>query len=426
MNTIQVGHSIGRGYGLLFGRIATVAGLSWVGALLFAGLRYGLLKAAAGAQPSGADPLFALLMLAGFMAVVLIVSAIAVPLTRAAMGAQEDWVIAHFVLGARELRMAWALIRLAGILIVLAALGGGLMAGVGLGAHAALAQWPALAASGVPVAAIATLLAGALAVVAFLYVGLRLSFLLYPVAAMEPRASLIRVWQLAGGHVLRIAAVTAAIELPVLALGAVALFAVIGGPLIDTLQALNAGHAIKVTALLGVVSGQAGPIALLSALFVTVVLALVAGASAAAYRQIAGLGPEAAAADVPEAKPHIEPAPSFVAGEAPADHDSDVQDHDAAEPVPVDTVAEDEPMVTTDEGHDDGDVPADAAAQDASHDEEAHAAVMDMEEEDVAPTPDADGEPARDHDAPADEHHAPMDDHTPDHDDPAPRPLEHA
>ncbi len=118
MAKISVRHCVAQAYGLLFGQPFTLIGLTWLPALFYALATAWLIQrmdmAMAAAVPSGDGILgqyalfyFALLV----VATALFGGTIAVSLTRQAFALREERVAAYLVIGARELRLFFALTR---------------------------------------------------------------------------------------------------------------------------------------------------------------------------------------------------------------------------------------------------------------------------------------------------------------------------
>jgi hypothetical protein len=337
MNKIPVGRSIAHAYGFLFGRFLTVVSLSWVAALLYGAMRFVLFTAGPPPHPVASHWLAVLAHLGAVVAFLLLFSAIVVPLTRAALGRGGEWAFAYFVIGAREVRLFLAILRYYVIMVVVIALCVLGVIGVVMGAKAALAQWPA-AGSGWPIEGIVHGLAVALAFATAIYVSLRLSFLLYAVAAVEDHASLRRSWSLGGGNVLRMFIVALAIAIPVCALVVGLDLAVMGPRFLDAVHGMFAGPRPDAGPLTALFQGHAATISVAGAIVLSVVAALAAGASAAAYRARTGTGAEEEAVeDVMIEETVLEPqAAAHHETERPAE---DVSEH-VAEPGPAGGVHE--------------------------------------------------------------------------------------
>ena len=338
MNKIPVGRSIAHAYGFLFGRFLTVVSLSWVAALLYGAMRYVLFKAGPPPHPIASHWLAGLAHLGAVVAFLLLFSAIVVPLTRAALGRGGEWAFAYFVIGAREVRLFLAILRYYAIMIAVIALCVLGVIGIAMGAKAALAQWPA-AGSGWPIEGIVHGLGVALALAIAIYISLRLSFLLYAVAAVEDHARLGRAWSLGGGNVLRMFVIALAIAIPVCALVVGLDLAVMGPRLLDAVHAVFTGPRPDSGPLTALLQDHAATISVAGAIALSAVAALAAGASAAAYRARTGAAAEeeATVEDVAIDEAVLEP-------QAAAHHETDLPAEDVsehmAEPEPAGEVHE--------------------------------------------------------------------------------------
>jgi hypothetical protein len=296
MNQVPVGRSIAHAYGFLFGRILTIVALSWVAGLFFAGLRFGLFQAGPISQPIGDHLQTVAIHLAGLLGALALVSIIALPLTREALGSHGKWTLAHFTFAAPEFSLFLALVRLYVVLIAVIAIAVLAVVGAGIGVKLALVQWPAIGKSGVPLALVAPVATCVIASLAVLYAGLRLSFFLYPVAAAEEHASLRSAWALGKGNVLRILLVTLAILIPVYVVVFGCEYALLGQSFLDILGSLASGKAHDADALVMLFLAHAGAISAGAAVLMVVMVSLSAGASAAAYRAVKGIEDHAAPA----------------------------------------------------------------------------------------------------------------------------------
>lgn len=285
MPKLSVGPAISRAYGFLFRRFFVVAGLSWLPAMLLgASVWYWMTKigaelAQSATLPSDTQQIYliassVLLMLA----ITFFVSTIAVPLTQDAMGIRSEPVAAHFVVGGRELRLFFALIRFYVLLLAAASL---FAAGLSLAARFGFAQahvnpaktlWHGVALSTIVAASTAFL---TLVLSAFLW--LRLSFLLWPLAAAERHVSLFRAWSLSRRQTGRLFLLSLAVIVPAYALQRGIEYALFGAEV----RAAGSAHAV-LTAL----APHAVMLSLIAATAMTVLAALIAGASGAAYRDL--------------------------------------------------------------------------------------------------------------------------------------------
>src|ERR1700733_12005039 len=200
MAKISVRHGIARAYGYLFGRLFQVIGLSWLPAVFYAVAATFLIQRMSGAMqtavPSDAGLLgeyafayfFALVIVTAFLGAV-----IAVPLTRDALGRREDIVAAHFVVGGREARLFFALLRFYAvetILLVALVIAAGI--GVTTAARYAAANHLHLDWAGLPFQIWLNVGAGVVGAIVFVLIATKLGFLLTPVASLEKHAKLGR------------------------------------------------------------------------------------------------------------------------------------------------------------------------------------------------------------------------------------------
>jgi hypothetical protein len=337
MGSIAVGQSIGGAYGFLFRRFLTILGLSWLPAAIYAFARLAFLwhveprlfaEVHGGGHPSFVTILFVL----GYVVLaLLLVSVIAVALTRDALDLRDQPVLARLVVGPRELRLFAAYISIDIIVIVLVAV---LIAGVigaTMGAKWALAQGAPL--TSWPVLKIVHIAASVIAVLIVLFVTLRLSFLIAPVAAAEDKARISRAWELSAGNFWRMFVIALAILVPLLIVIVVCEYAVLG-PQIMALH--HAGARRDPSALLSAAIAHGPVLVTIAAAAMVIANALFAGASAAAYRALvpqprreaevyvepvetqAHIEPYAAPQPAAEEVPHVEDA-APVAEEAPAE-----------------------------------------------------------------------------------------------------------
>jgi hypothetical protein len=331
MDTIPVGKSIGGAYGFLVGRFFTILGLSWLPAAIYGVGRLAffhnviphiLSAAQQGTHPS---PVVPGMLLAFILFSLLMVAIIALPLNREALGLHGEPVLARLVVGAPELRLFAAYVRLDIILIALVvALVFGVI-GVAMGAKAAVAAWPQL--GGWPVLPIVHIAVALIAVLIMLYVAFRLSFLIAPVAAAEDKARLKRAWELSAGNFWRIFAIILAIIVPVFIVMGVCEFALMGSQLRALHVAAN-GHSDP-SAVVSMAVAHAPALVALAAAAIVIVNALFAGAAATAYRALvpapepetpaAGEHAETGARIEPFAEPANEPAPELPAQEPVAE-----------------------------------------------------------------------------------------------------------
>lgn len=335
MNRFPVGRAIAHAYGFLVRRILTVIALSWVAAALYAALRFALFRTEPLLWPME-HPEIAAFHLAGMLASLLLLSAIAISLTRAALGEHREWTFAHLVIGARELRLFGAMIVLVVLIVVAIAASVAAVVGAGRGIEAALTQWPAIGQTGLPVAHIAHIAVAVLVSVVATYVVLRLSFLLFPVAAVEDRASLAGAWQLGRGNVVRMFVVTLAIIVPVYAVFAAVEYALLGGALTDAVRTVFSAGAHDPAPFMALLANHAEAISIGSAIMLVVMTALNAGASSSAYAALTGRVVAEAVVPVAAPAPHEAEGHDEYAHAAPDgneehghnDHGQDSHDHE--------------------------------------------------------------------------------------------------
>lgn len=289
MAKITVRHSVAQAYGLLFGRPLTIVGLTWLPAVFYGlGASYlitRMIGAMAVAVPSANGLLgqYAFFYFVALLAATAFFGAlIAVPLTREALGLREDFAAAHLVLGAREARLFLALLRHYAILVAgLVALALG--AGVAISQGARLAPQMGLAAGwlGIPLETWLNSVAGALAVIFFSVCSVRFGFFLDAVAAVEERVTLRRAAHLARGNFWSVTAVSLIVGVPIaaLALACEMTFAGLG----------SSG--------LGLAPADAGPFAAILTVGLVALHALLAGASAGAYAEMAEAAMQGAGAE---------------------------------------------------------------------------------------------------------------------------------
>jgi hypothetical protein len=279
MAKISVRHSVAEAYGLLFGRPLSVIGLTWMPAVFYAVTADFLIqrmnKAMAASVPaaSGLFGEYAFFYFAALLVVTAFFGAvIAVPLTREAFRLREERVAAYFVVGARELRLFFALLRyyvLLASLIALFAIGAGVAISQGMH-YAATHNLPTMW-QGLPIETWLNSAAGALAVIVLTVLTVRYGFFLDAIAAAEDHARLSRAAVLARGNFWSIATTLLVACVP-------ASLILLAGEM--TFGGLN-------LASLGLASAAATPFAGILAAGLVVLHTLSAGASAGAYAELA-------------------------------------------------------------------------------------------------------------------------------------------
>jgi hypothetical protein len=384
MEKIPVGQSIGSAYGFLFGRILTILGLSWLPAVFYAAGRLIFIQhAGAGmmAAMHGGPPQAHLFHLGFFLFSILMISIIAVSLTREALGLGGERVLAHFVIGGKEIRLFFALVRFYILLIVLIVALVILVVAVGMALKTVLAQ--GIAPAQWPVKHVVLGLAMLLACLAVLFLVLRLTFLLAPVAVTEDHAKLSRAWSLSAGNFWRMLAIFLACAAPVFLLLVAAEYVVIGPQLRDVAhQMMTSGKHPDPAMIFRLGADHLVCLVGIATLGMVIITALFAGASATAYRALVPLTEP----QVPQGE-HIEPvmmAPMH--NDSDAHHDDhghgDANDHEhsgheenhVADHEHGDALGHEEAAdhSAPDDGQAHGDDPAPGAAADHGHEDPAH------------------------------------------------------
>jgi hypothetical protein len=292
MEKVPVGRSIAHAYQFLFGRFFQIIGTAWMPAAVYAGALYVFLQGA----PNWLAPLTqnqdlligGLLALGGLIVAAFVVKAIlGISLTQEALGIRRDFALAHFVLGPRELRLIFAMLRLVLIIIALSVVVAlvvafGLKASVDYGAK----LMPAPLILGKPPVAIGALVLAVVIYIAYFLAVLRLSFLLAAVASVEKHVRVARSWALARGSSWRIVLVLIGILLPLAVAGGIAMHFLVGA---EVAGLPKTGDAVaRLHAVLQLYAGHAGLFALASAIGAVLSGALLAGATATAYRAVTG------------------------------------------------------------------------------------------------------------------------------------------
>jgi hypothetical protein len=327
MTNISVRHGIARAYGFLFGRLFQVLGLSWLPAVFYGVAATFLIqlmsKAMQSAVPADAGLLgeYALFYLVALVTVTAFLGAvIAVPLAREALGQRDEPVAAHFVVGPREARMFFALLRFYAVVVVASiALTFAVGIPVTAAAHYVEARHLHFDWAGIRFQIWLNLGAALVAAAVFLILASRLSFMLAPMAAAEKHVGLARAGRLSRGNFWRIAFIYVVVGFPT-ALLLVTCETSFGG--LQMGKTLPSGMQAFYT----VAPDHIAIFAAILATGLVVLQALFAGASASAYDELAdGAAYEAAPVSTPVA--FHEPAMAFADagprgfGDArPADH----------------------------------------------------------------------------------------------------------
>ncbi|HWD25865.1 MAG TPA: hypothetical protein VG387_01770 [Rhizomicrobium sp.] len=290
MSKVPVGASIAHAYQFLFGRFFQIIGTAWLPGLLYGLGVYAMLGAMRGwTTDHGVPPpmlagmvVWAFAALAFFAA---IRSVLGISLTQEAFGIRKDLTLAHFVVGPRELRLFFGYARyyllffvlhVAVVLLCVAAL------------WAAKTYGGKLVVNGYAVALPLARLFCVVLIAAFALSMLRLLFMLAPVAAAEHRTRLSRAWAISHNSTWRILFTCIGTFLPLMVAGWAALYFLIGaGPLQDLVHALQARPGDP-SPVLDFAAGHAAMLAMFGAVAGVIGAALLAGASACAYRATTG------------------------------------------------------------------------------------------------------------------------------------------
>lgn len=290
MSKVPVGASIAHAYGFLFGRFFQIIGTAWVPALLY-GLGYFVCLNAFHPSAQPPDPAVILVpALAAFAFFLVIRSVLGISLTQEALGVRKDLTLAHFVVGPREIRLFFGYLRYYLVFFLLYAA----ILAVSFGAVFAARKYgagllPKMAVGGHPIAVVAALALIAVLVIWFILSMLRLVFLLPPVASAEHRTRLSRAWALTRSSTLRILIVLIGTFLPAMIVIGVAAYYLIGpaefAALGQAFQHMKPGNPPP---LAGFLSKHAPMLSLIVGISAAINGALLAGASACAYRTVTG------------------------------------------------------------------------------------------------------------------------------------------
>jgi len=324
MSKVPVGASIAHAYEFLFGRFFQIIGTAWVPALLY-GLGYFVFLAALQfpkpmPAPSGAAlAAMAVPMLAGIVYFLAIRSVLGISLTQEALGVRKDLTLAHFVIGPRELRLFFAYLRYYIVFLVLyVALLAVCVGGLFLAGKFGAGLLPALAVGGKPIAVFVAAILVIVLAVWFVLSMLRLIFLLPPIASAEHRVRLSRAWALTRGSGLRILVVLIGTFLPAMIAFGVAFYYLIGPADVSALFQAFHDHKPGMPPLPAFMAAHAGMLSLLVGVSTAINSALLAGASAAAYRTVTGHEDPELEDDAALVAPLIAPAEDHSHHEEPA------------------------------------------------------------------------------------------------------------
>lgn len=343
---VPVGQSIERGYGFVFREPLTILGLAWLPAAFYVlacgfWLRRLATAMLVSVRPAhGALNDFARLDFLGLVATTALLSAaIAMPLTRQALGQGDERVAAYFVFGRREARL------FVGLTLLYALLLSWLVAStvfLGMAVTAAEARLPALWQS-ISIPALLDIASAAAIVAGFVFLSARLGFLQAPAAASEQPSGLLAAWLASRGNSWRLMAVTVAIAIPLGALLAAGLSLWLGTPLDGLLSAALPGS--QDAARYQYLYDHADAFGAIAATALVLVQALFAGASAMAYQAVTGETAQQAEAEVSTPEPGWihQPAFAYPAHSASEHHSNDpVEEKAAASDIspPIEPIAE--------------------------------------------------------------------------------------
>jgi len=332
MSKVPVGASIAHAYEFLFGRFFQIIGTAWVPALLY-GLGYFVFLGAFQPLTPGQPPnpaAIAVPALAAFAFFLVVRSVLGISLTQEALGVRKDLTLAHFVIGPRELRLFFGYLRFYIVFFVLYVV----VLAVSFGAVFLAKKYgagllPKMAVGGKPVAVIAALALMVVLVIWFVLSMIRLVFLLPPIASAEHRTRLSRAWSLTRGSTLRILIVLIGTFLPAMIVVGAAVYYLIGpaefAALGQAFQHMKPGNPPP---LAGFLSKHAPMLSLIVGVSTAINAALLAGASAAAYRTVTGHEDPELEDDAALVAPLLEPAEPHSHHEEPAvDHGHDGHGH---------------------------------------------------------------------------------------------------
>ena len=325
---VPVGQSIERGYGFVFREPLTILGLGWLPAAFYALACAFWLRRLATAMLVSVRPAhgalndFARLDFLGLVVTTALLSAaIAMPLTRQALGHGDERVAAYFVFGRREARLFAGLALLYALLLAWLVVS---TLSLGMAVSAAQARLPA-AWQGVSIPALLDGASVAVIGAGFLFLFARFGVLQAPAAASEQPSGLLAAWLASRGNSWRLMAVTVAIAVPLSALLAAGVSLWLATPLDGLLSAALPGS--QNAARYQYLYDHADAFAAIAAVALVLVQALFAGASANAYQ--AATGEVAEETDAEAAEPAWTQQPAFA-----------LAPHRATEPYSNDPVAE--------------------------------------------------------------------------------------
>jgi hypothetical protein len=286
---VPVVQCIERGYGFLFREPLTIIGLAWLPAAFYAlacgfWLRRLATAMLVSVRPAhGALNDFARLDFLGLLVTTAVLSAaIAMPLTRQALGQGDERVAAYFVFGRREARLFAGLALLYALLLAWLVVS---TLSLGMAVSAAQARLPA-AWQGVSIPALLDVASAVAIVAGFLFLSARFGVLQAPAAASEQPSGTLAAWLASRGNSWRLMAVSVAIAVPLGALLAAGLSLWFATPLDGLLSAALPGS--QDAARYQYLYDHADAFAAVAAVALVLVQALFAGASALAYQAVTG------------------------------------------------------------------------------------------------------------------------------------------
>jgi hypothetical protein len=225
-----------------------------------------------------------------FVAILVLLAAMAVPVARNMVTRDEDSFLAHFVLTRRELGLAVAQLRFYALLFVTVGVVAVLVAGlvdVSLSryADADVVRGSAATWRGLPILSLAVAASMLGAAAAAILVVARVGFFLIPIGALEDKVTLRRALEISRGTFLRVTATGVILLLPVAMLAVGVLYALYHTQLT---QIANDGATQRsLMYLVRFVVDHAPVLAAFAATLLTMVTVLFASASASAYQALA-------------------------------------------------------------------------------------------------------------------------------------------
>src|SRR5476651_370800 len=251
MNKIPVGQTIRFAYAFAFGEIGTIIGLIWIPTLINAVAGFFILgpyyRAVAdsldtGQSPAGSEVTLPFLLVFVSM---LLLSMIAVAITRQALGLRQGPAFAHVSLGSAELRAFGGFFGLYLLLILFVVAFALIFAAVALAGDAAIKA----NAGAALIVRLGVVLAALIGFLLLVYSIVRLSFLLVPSVVDGGEFGLTRSWQLTKGNFWRIVAVGIVTLLPVIVVFGIVELVIIGPDLAKPDVALVKGSTASLHAM---------------------------------------------------------------------------------------------------------------------------------------------------------------------------------